>query len=996
MPHPSVTTPYARPRARVPLFACWLICACAAATAAAQYRFDASNTDSGLPNNFVHTIVQTRDGYLWFTTLDGLVRSDGARLTVFNTVNTRELPTNRFSALFEDRAGALWIGAESDGLIKYQSGKFTVYTTKDGLPDNNIIAIHEEDRGALVVTTQSGFVRRQQERFVPHVPDQPGLNKIFGYRGRRGMVWDIGQTGPNRFADAVSASYRALQISPRAFVVSASEDRMGNYWIGTAAGLIRLRNGSSRLYTEKDGLPKRVVPVVKEDREGNLWAGTSDGLCQLKDGRFISRGLAGSYITALIEDREGALWIATWGAGVYRMSKQAITVYTDKHGLAANNVYPIFEDRAGQVWMGTWERGLTRYRDGRFSRFPDQNGQPGRLVTALSEDDAGRLWIGNFGGAMWFKDGKLTDFTNQLPLPNPAVQVILQDRAGNLWFGSTPGLVKYRDGKATLYTTKDGLAGDDVRAILEDRQGRIWVGTYSGVTQIAGGKFVSYTKSGGLSSNRVRALYEDDAGALWIGTYDGGLSRIKDGKIVNITMNDGLFNNGVFQILEDSRGNFWMSCNLGVYRASKQQLNDFADGKILAVNSISYGKRDGMLNPECNGGPQPAGVKTRDGKLWFPTQHGVAVIDPENIPSNPVPPPVVIESCLLDRAVVDFSDYVQMAPGQQNLEIQYTALSFVKPEQIRFKHRLEGLDQDWVDAGTRRTVHYSHIPPGVYEFTVIAANSDGVWNNEGRRLRIVALPPFYLTWWFITVVSAGATGLALLFYRRRIAQLKRAHAAQEAFSRRLIESQESERKRIAAELHDSLGQSLAIIRNRALFGLGASSDPDTVREQLESISEQSAQAIDEVKEISYNLRPYLLDRLGLTKALEAIIGKVADSSGLDISFESGQIDGVFSKEAEINLYRIIQESLNNIVKHAGATETQVVIKRHEHAVLVIVSDNGRGFDNAERGKGFGLIGIAERARMLGGDLVIHSAPGDGVTIKMELSLKGGVEARHGE
>jgi len=973
-----------------------LICAIAATTAAAQYRFDARNTDSGLPNNFVYSIIQTREGYLWFTTLDGLVRYDGVRFTVFNTGNTKNLPSNRLTDLFEDRAGNLWIGTEGDGLVKYHLMKAeapAVYTTKDGLHSNYIDAICEDDSGNLLVTTGRGFRRLLNGRFVPHTPDQPRLGKIFGLPGRGAPVWEIGQTGPNKFADAVRLSYGALRIPPETRVYSMNEDRAGNLWIGTWVGLIRLQNGSPRLYAEKDGIPTHGAVFVKEDREGNLWIGTAKGLLQFKDGKFGYAGLEGVHVTGVTEDREGALWVSTWGGGLFRMSRRIVTTYTDKHGLAANNVYPIFEDREGQMWIGTWDRGLTIYKDGRFSIFPGLRYRPGQLATALAEDDTGRLWIGSYGRVMSLKDGRLTDYAGQPPFlqllaNNASVQAILQDRAGNLWFGSIAGLLKYRDGQATFYTTKDGLAGNDTHAILEDRQGRLWVGTYGGVTQISGGEFISYTKSSGLSSNRVRSLYEDDAGAIWAGTYDGGLSRIKDGKITNITADDGLFNNGVFQILEDTQGNFWMSCNLGLYRASRQQLNDFADGKIREVSSIVYGKSDGMLNPECNGGVQPAGVRARDGRLWFPTQQGVAVIDPETVPFNPHPPPVVIEDCLLDREAAPFSDYAQIGPGQRNLEIHYTALSFIKPEHIHFKYKLEGLDGDWVDAGTRRLAHYSYIPPGQYTFTVIAANSDGVWNTEGGRLRVIVLPPFYRAWWFIILASTSAIGVAVLLYRARIGHLKRAHAAQEAFSRRLIESQEGERKRIAAELHDSLGQSLAIIRNRALFGLQTSADPDSIREQFQRISEQSFQAIDEVKEISYNLRPYLLDRIGLTKALEAMIGKVADSSGLEIRFEIDGIDGVFSKEAEINLYRIVQEGLNNIVKHAEATEVEVVVKRHDQVVQVIVIDNGKGFDIADRGRGFGLIGVAERARMLGGDLAIHSAPGQGATVRVTLILKG--------
>ena len=376
-----------------------------------------------------------------------------------------------------------------------------------------------------------------------------------------------------------------------------------------------------------------------------------------------------------------------------------------------------------------------------------------------------------------------------------------------MWFGTeNGGLVRYRDETRTVYTTKDGLAGDSIKAIIEDRKGDLWIATYSGVSRYADGRFDSWTEKEGLASNRVRSLYEDVDGVLWIGTYDGGLSRLKDGKINSFTTNDGLFNNGVFQILDDNRGNLWMSCNLGIYRVSRQALNEFAEGRRSAITFVPYGKHDGLINVECNGGVQPAGIRARDGRLWFPTLGGVAVVDPEDIPANPQPPPVVIESCTLDRRTIGAGNEIEIRPGQHSLEIQYTALSFIKSEHIKFRYRLEGLDSDWIDVGTRRAAYYSYLPPGSYLFRVIAANTDGVWNTEGASLLIEVIPPFYRTWWFAAVAAIAVISIGVLIYEWRLLQVKRAKTAQEEFSRRLIEFQEKERKRIAAELHDSLGR----------------------------------------------------------------------------------------------------------------------------------------------------------------------------------------------
>ena len=288
---------------------------------------------------------------------------------------------------------------------------------------------------------------------------------------------------------------------------------------------------------------------------------------------------------------------------------------------------------------------------------------------------------------------------------------------------------------------------DDVKIIHESVDGTLWIGTYGGLSRFKDNVFTSFTANDGLASNQVRSIYEDAENVLWIGSYDGGLTRLKDGKFTRYTSNDGLFNDGVFQILEDERGNLWMSSNRGIYRVAKQQLNDFAEGKISRVESIALGKADGLLETECNGGQQPAGTKTRDGKLWFPTQHGVAVIDPKEIKSNPFAPPVIIESIKIDNELLESQQStIKIAPGKNNLEIAYTGLSFVKSEFVKFRYRLAGQDADWVEAGNRRTAYYSYLPPGDYKFQVVVANADGVWNTEGATIGIVVEPPFYRTW----------------------------------------------------------------------------------------------------------------------------------------------------------------------------------------------------------------------------------------------------------
>ncbi len=520
-----------------------------------------------------------------------------------------------------------------------------------------------------------------------------------------------------------------------------------------------------------------------------------------------------------------------------------------------------------------------------------------------------------------------------------------------MWFATQHGLVRHVDGGTTVFTSRDGLAGDEIRTIVESRTAaRMWFGGYGGLSRWQDGRLTRWTEENGLPVNTVRALHEDEDGVLWIGTYDGGLARFADGRFTHYTTRVGMFNDGVFQILEDARGNLWMSSNRGISRVRKRELNDFAVGKRWEITAIAYGRGDGMLNVECNGGLWPAGIKARDGTLWFPTQDGVAMIDPASVTSNPRPPPVVIESFLLDReplAPLRFEHPLRIAPGKAAFEIGYTSLSFTNPEYVRFRYRLAGLDEDWIDARARRTAYYSHVPPGKYIFTVIAASGDGVWNTAGASLQIVVLPPFYRSWWFVSFLAAATAAVVIITWKRREWRLKRAHAAQQAFSRQLIASQEAERKRIAAELHDSLGQRLVVIKNLAVLASGATSDGS--RERIDEIATEAHQAIGEVREIAQNLRPHELDRVGLTKALTGLVRKARSASTIELTADVDTMDGVFAKDAEVNLYRVVQESLNNVLKHSGATMASLTVRRSGSRVQITIEDNGRGFVPAGNG-----------------------------------------------
>lgn len=959
----------------------------------------------GLPANGIGSIAQTPDGYLWLATAEGVVRFDGVRFTTFDSSNTPEITNNNVQPLLVDRDGALWIGTYGGGVNRYAAGRFTHFSTDDGLSDNRAKCLYEDRLGGIWVGTDSGASVLRDGRFT---------------------------------------TYSTANGLPSNRVQVITGDDTGGVWVGTIDGLVHVQDGRFTTYTTDDGLPSNGIRALAFDQTGTLWVGTDGGLSRFREGHFTTYGPAHGaklvQIMAIAAGRTGTIWVGTRGDGFYRVEHDDLTRTSSGDGLVDDVIQTFFEDADGQVWLGT-ARGLVQLKAGPFTAYTTADGLPLGVVRPIFQDTSDRIWVGSDAGVARFTDGRFEAVTAKdgrpygsvtgisesrrgnlwihAFMPSPAGSVVpvgkqplhanaidagwsttifsamLEDRAGSLWFGTaTDGLHRLRGGRTTVYRRQDGLADDDVTRLFEDRNGSVWIATAGGLSRFKNEQLTTFTPVDGYDGGHTLSFYEDGAGQVWIGTYGNGLYRYKDGRFTAITVRDGLYDNLAYEVLEDDLGNLWMCGNKGVYRASLRELNDRADGRAAVVHSFAYGRADGMPSRECNGA-NPAGLKARDGRLWFPTLGGIAVVDPRSLDQRP--PVVVIEGLSVDGQAQHPGAEVRVRPGQDNLEIHYTALSWSRAPQVGFKYQLEGLDKDWVDAGARRTAYFPHLPPGTYTFRVIADNGEGVWNTVGKSLGIVVLPPFYRTWWFTALAAVSLLGLAYAGTTWRTVQLTRERNAQRVFSRTLLESQENERRRIAAELHDSLGQSLLVIKNRVALAQSDIADPDVVREQLDELSASASDAIDECREIAYNLRPYHLHRFGLAATLRAMFMRIGEVTAIAASTDIDAIDAIddaLSEEAQVNVYRIVQECVNNIIKHSHATEASLVARREGRELTFLIRDNGVGVartapSSAPGGSppaagGFGLVGVAERVRMLDGHLEITS--GAGTTIRIALAV----------
>jgi ligand-binding sensor domain-containing protein/signal transduction histidine kinase len=1001
-----------------------------------HYGHQAWRTDSGLPQNTVHAILQTRDGYLWLGTDGGLVRFDGIDFVTFDAENTPQFKSDSVSDLLQDGSGTLWISTAA-GLLSYRGGAFAAYTTAQGLPADTVWFSYEDHRHRIWAITAAGPAFFDGKGFAPIVGTQAAgpLTRHALAEDAQGTLWLGGSSGvfaldtrpaTPRLALHLLAgtnveaiefgreqniaptlwiggsegleSYTAGSLTPVALshspgkteVTALDPDGDGSMWVGTASGMLHVARDGSALPLLNHGQDGERVDHLFRDRQGVLWVATERGVFRLQGNRLQSfvpgTALAVNRILSLYEDREGDLWVGTDSGGLNLLRDQKFTTYTTSDGLSGNLVRCVFESAQGELWIGTDGAGLNRRTSTGFAHVTTADGLSSNVILSLAGGAGGDLWIGTPNGLnlLHRQSGRIERFTSADGLPDDFVRSLYSDRDGTLWIGTRHGLAHLAAGKFTSYSSMDGLGSDFIGAIFRAGQGDLWIGTSGGLSRLQGSDFSNSTMQQGLSNNTVTAIAQDGQGTLWLGTNGGGLNRLRGTSsqpaIEAFPWNSKALPGTIFGILEDAGSHLWLSSQTGIYRVSLAQLDAYRGNHAIAVDA--YGTADGMNIRECSGSGHPAAWKLADGSLWFATLDGVSFIDPAHAPENRVPPPVVIEKVLVDDQVRGLDQELIIKPGANRLEFQYAGLSFVAPQKVQYRYRLQGFDHGWIEAGSRRAAFYTNLPPGSYRFQVMAANNDGVWNTAGASFGLRLLPHFYQTWWFYSALALAGLLLGYLIYRWRVLQVEAQWGAVLA-----------ERGRLAREIHDTLAQGyVGISVQLEVVARLLTSSREAALQQLDQARALVRASLAEARTSIWDLRSQTAGAEDLPARLRQSCNRIASGSSSKVYL---QVKGTYrpvTPKTEEELLRIGQEAVANAVRHAAATRIDVQLIYEAARVSLQVADDGRGFEPSPDLTGpeghYGIRGMHERAEEIDAALVLESTPGGGTRVSVEAPLAG--------
>jgi ligand-binding sensor domain-containing protein/signal transduction histidine kinase len=960
--------------------------------------------EEGLPQNTVTSVVQTRDGYLWIGTYSGLTRFDGVRFVVFDDKNTPEFHDRRITSLFESSDGTLWIGHENGQVTTYKTGKFRAVNTRAASSRSKIHSISTDEAGDVWLLNESGLLTRLRDGQT--LSPQAGNSKFLNLaHSTNGIIW-VARDGC--LSVLVHDQLRIIPLGEpitNSYVQGVCPSRDGGLWVSSNGRIRKWKDG--QWIQDLGAAPWDMMPLgsLIETSGGTLVAATPNtGIFLLFPGtgkpplHFTQfGGIEADRILSLTEDREGNLWIGTGGAGLIEMRQSNIQVVTPPDNWRGHPVLSVCSGQKGELWIGTEGAGLYRLKNSQWTNFSFTNFAGNSYVWSAVEDSRGQLWVGTWGAGLFQRHDdhfEKAPGLERITVPMPA---LLASPDGGLWIGTSAGLAYYLSGETNWFAGTAGESMRDVRTIAEDGKGSVWFGTDgNGLGCLENGHIRQFRQTDGLSSDYIECLHFDADGALWIGTFSGGLCRLKQGHFSVIDREQGLPNSAIGDIEDDGNGFFWMSSHGGIIRASKAELNDCADGKIKEIRCLTYGINDGLPTIECSQGFQPAGCKTPDGRLWFPTSKGLVVVNPKEVMINHLPPPMAMEELLVDGERFTNSTLpIKIPPGHNRFEFHYTGLSFISPEKVSFKYRMEGLENNWVDAGAKRVANYNFIPPGNYTFHVIACNKDGVWNETGVSLPFALSPHFWQTLWFrlLGVLTTVTFACSLVWFdtRRRMSRRLEKVERQQAIER--------ERARIAKDIHDDLGASLTRITMLSQSVRDETPIPGYVSSNLKRIHGTARELTRSMDEIVWAVNPRHDTLDSLASYLSQFAHDFLSAANIQCRLEMPLQLPAWSLTAEVrhNLFLAFKETLHNIVSHAAASQVRVILKLESNKIVLIMTDNGSGFDVGDPHsklakkpdrflQGEGLANIYKRLKEIKGECEIKSSPGQGTTVKFTVPV----------
>jgi ligand-binding sensor domain-containing protein/signal transduction histidine kinase len=968
-----------------------------------QYISRLWQKDDGLPHGSIEAVTQTSDGYLWVATRRGLARFNGAEFKVFDAEHTPALKHSHITGLLAGDDSELWAGTSQGGLARLSRGVFTPCELPPGNSNGLVRSLTRGAGGGIWFATAASLFKVSDGKVsAVSGPALPGDMRVLCRDGGEGLWVGTASHGIYHWVDGkVTAAYSVTNGLPHNSVRSICLDSHGTLWVGTMLGVCGLKaDGKFVYYDTLSGLSDRIVTALYEDRAGNIWIGAYGGLHRLTGGKLYSEvteaGASYASISSIYEDAEGNIWVGT-NEGLYQLRPRKFTVYSTREGLSHNNVTSVMEDRDGAIWAGTWGGGVSRICDGRIQAFSRRAGFGRDLLLTLFQDHAGSMWTGmDLGGGLvqFVVDG---DKARLKPAGlSGTIRVVLEDSETNLWVGTSTGLIRLPGKPPRRFGVRDGLADDAVRSLALGGPGVLWVGTGKGLSCIKDGKVTAFPGQSDVPASVVSGIHIDGEGTLWLAT-DQGLVRLKDGSARRYTSREGLFEDELYAVLEDDERRLWFSSQQGVFCLPRASIEAF-DRANNRLRCIAFDKHDGLLSLQCSGVGQPAACRSRDGRLWFATIRGVAVVSPaESYRPNERVPPVYIEEVFCDKhgnpksgaapgngsalpASLASSPCV-FPPGEGELEFRYAALSFAVPEKNRFQYQLRGVDSDWVDAGSRRTAFYNNVAPGRYTFRVRASNNDGVWNEQGAAVDVTLRPHFYQTAWFQALAVAGllgaVAGTVTYFDRRKARQQMRRLEVERA--------RESERARIARDIHDELGARLTKI-SKLTERAGRLNPPDSpaveaVRDIQGTAQEMLAQLDETVWVV--NPRNDRLDRLSdyILSYAEEFCRQAGLRCRMKVVGEAPPLP--VAAESRHHLFLAFKEALNNAVRHSAAREVQVILEFANGVLSATVRDDGRGFDpGVALARGRGLDNMRSRMGQIHGTLEIESRAGAGTTVRI--------------